>query len=226
MPDRLRSAMVLDVSSVTGSVAGAVVGGIVAGLGIAMPIGGIGTYLVALGARAPRPVAAAAALGVGTTDGLYALLAVLCGAALQNVLEPAQDWLRALSIAALVVLAGVTLVAGVRRFRRRNGSDERGYRELSAPRAYVTLLGLTALNPATLAYFTALVLGSQADAHHGALERTVFVVFVFAASAAWQLALVTTGAALGHLAGGRRGQLSVAAASTAVMLGLALALAL
>src|SRR3954468_823998 len=104
------------------SIAGAVAGGVVAGLGIAMPIGGIGTYLVALGARAPRRVAAAAALGVGTTDGLYALLAVLGGAALQDVLKPAQNWLRALSVAALVALAVATLLAGIRRYRASQAS--------------------------------------------------------------------------------------------------------
>lgn len=208
------------------SVAGAVVAGTVAGLGIAMPVGGIGTYLVALGARERRPVAVSAALGVGTTDAIYALLAVLGGAALQSVLAPAQDWLRALSVAALVVLAGTTLAAGIRRYRGAGAASTVSRRQLSAPRAYATLLGLTALNPATLAYFTALVLGSQADAHHGAAERTLFVTFVFVASATWQLALVGTGAALGHLAGGRRGQLAIATTSALVMLGLAAALAL
>ena len=211
------------------AVAGTVVAGVVAGLGIAMPIGGIGAYLVALGARAPRPVAAAAALGVGTTDGLYALVAVLGGAALQDVLRPARDWLQALSVLALVVLAAATLVAGLRRYRAAGSSAPSGpdtsRPQLSVPRAYATLLGLTALNPATLAYFTALVLGSQSTAHRGGLERAVFVVCVFIASAAWQLTLVATGAAIGHLAGGRRGQLAIAATSAAVMVALAVALA-
>ena len=191
-----------------------------------MPIGGIGTYLVALGARARRPVAAAAALGVGTTDGLYALLAVLGGAALQDVLRPARDWLRALSVAALVVLAAATLVSGIRRYRDTRATASTVRREMSVPRAYATLLGLTALNPATLAYFTALVLGSQAGERHGGLERALFVLFVFVASAAWQLTLVATGAAIGHLAGGRQGQLAIATASAVVMVGLAVALAL
>jgi arginine exporter protein ArgO len=189
-----------------------------------MPIGGIGTYLVGLGARAPRPVAAAAALGVGTTDGLYALVAVVGGAALQNVLAPARDLLRLLSVATLVVLAAAALVAGVRRYRNGSGAARTGT-QFGMVRAYLTLLGLTAVNPATLAYFTALVLGSQSGSHHGGLDRALFVVAVFVASAAWQLTLVATGAAIGHVAGGRRGQLTIAVASAFVMLGLAAVLA-
>jgi arginine exporter protein ArgO len=204
----------------------AVLGGLLAGLGIAMPVGAIGAYLVGLGARAPRPVAAAAALGVASTDGGYALLAVLGGAALEEVLRPAKDWLRWSSVGVLVVLAVVTVAAGVRRYRARGPAAAPRQSRLTAPRAYVVLLGLTALNPATLAYFTALVLGTQAHTTATGGERAVFVAAVFVASAAWQLTLVATGAAVGHLAGGRRGSLGVALASGLVMLGLAAKLAL
>ena len=205
----------------------AVVAGLLAGLGIAMPVGAIGTYLVALGARAPRPVAVAAALGVGSTDGLYALLAVVGGAALVDVLRPAADWLQAVSVAALVVLAVLTLVAGLRRLRAGADAPARSSAAgMGAPRAYFTLLGLTALNPATLAYFTALVLGAQAGTAVTTGQRVLFVAAVFVASACWQLLLVGTGMAVGHLAGGRRGQLTIAVVSSVVMLGLAVRLAI
>ncbi|HJQ41756.1 MAG TPA: LysE family transporter [Jatrophihabitantaceae bacterium] len=200
---------------------GALGAGVVAGLGIAMPVGAIGTYLVGLGARAPRRVATAAALGVASTDGLYALVAVAGGAALVDVLRPASDWLQALSVVALVALAVVTVIAGVRRYRRDDDAPAELRVAARPAHAYLALLGLTALNPATLAYFTALVLGFQADSAVSGPQRAVFVAAVFAASAAWQLLLVATGAGLGHLAGGRRGQVAIAIASGAVMLALA-----
>jgi len=203
----------------------AVLGGLLAGLGIAMPVGAIGTYLVGLGARAPRPVAAAAALGVASTDGAYALIAVLGGAALEQTLAPARHWLRWLSVAALVVLAVTTVALGLHRYRAGARSVTRPLSRLTALRAYVTLLGLTALNPATLAYFTALVLGAQAHTTATAAQRAVFVAAVFVASAAWQLTLVATGAAVGHLVGGRRGSVGIAVVSGLVMLALAAKLA-
>jgi arginine exporter protein ArgO len=203
----------------------AILGGLLAGLGIAMPVGAIGTYLVGLGARAPRSVAAAAALGVASTDGAYAILAVAGGAALENTLEPARQWLRWLSVSALVLLALLTVAAGLRRYRTPGPSAAPRRSRLSAPRAYAALLGLTALNPATLAYFTALVLGTQTHTSASAAERSAFAAAVFVASAAWQLGLVATGAAIGHLAGGRRGRLAIAVASGVVMCALAAKLA-
>jgi len=49
----------------------------------------------------------------------------------------------------------------------------------------------------------------------------VFAVGAFAASAGWQLLLVGGGSLLGRVLRGRRGQLGIAAASAALMLGLA-----
>lgn len=212
--------------SVIGSDAGAgLTAGMVAGLGIAMPIGAIGTYLVALGARGRAAVAAAAALGVASTDGVYALIATTGGGALAGVLRPVAEPLRWTSAAALTGLAVLTARTGLRRYRRPDTPPGRRT-DLSAPRAYLSLLGLTALNPATLAYFTALVLGRSAGRGAGALPEAAFVIGAFAASAAWQLTLAATGAAVGHVLGGRRGQLAIATASALVMLGLAVALAL
>ena len=207
-----------------GEVAVALAAGAVAGLGIAMPVGAIGTFLVALGARAPHRVAAAAALGVGSTDGIYAAVAVTGGAALQHLLRPAATTLKWASVAALAMLAGITVRAGVRRYR--DGASPRWRGEFGPVRAYLTLLGLTALNPATLAYFSALVLGHQASSTAHAAQRVAFVIGAFVASAAWQLTLVAAGAVVGHVVGGRRGQLAIAGVSGAVMLGLAVVLAL
>jgi threonine/homoserine/homoserine lactone efflux protein len=60
----------------------AIVAGLLAGYGIAVPVGAVGAYLVALTARTSLRTGAAAALGVATVDGGYALVAMLGGGAL------------------------------------------------------------------------------------------------------------------------------------------------
>ena len=123
--------------------------GLVAGLGIAMPIGAIGVLLLSLPARTGRRIAAAAALGVATTDALFAAIAVLGGASLATPLRHIADPLRFVSAAVLGLLAVLTLLAA----RRPPGSADRaggaGGIRLTPTRAYFGLLALTAVNPAT-----------------------------------------------------------------------------
>ena len=64
----------------TPSMLGDLAAGAVAGLAVAMPVGAIGAYLLGLAARERFAVAAAAALGVASVDGAYALVASLGGA--------------------------------------------------------------------------------------------------------------------------------------------------
>ncbi|MDT7653293.1 MAG: hypothetical protein QOI36_4699 [Pseudonocardiales bacterium] len=67
---------------------GPFVAGAIAGYGIALPVGAVATYIVALTARTSLRVGAAAALGVATADGLYALVAVLGGVAIVGLIQP------------------------------------------------------------------------------------------------------------------------------------------
>ena len=96
----------------------------------------------------------------------------------------------------------------------------------TAPRAYATLLGITLLNPVTVLYFSALVLGSKANGLGGAAQSAVFVVAAFVASASWQLLLVGGGLALGRVLTGRTGRLVISLVSSVVILGLTAALLL
>ena len=196
--------------------------GLAAGLGIAMPIGAIGTFLVGLGASAPARISTAAAAGVASTDGLYALVAVTAGAALESALRPAATALRWLSVGTLCLIAAWTLLTAVRRHRESAAPRARSAALTATPaRAYVVLLGLTALNPATLAYFTSLVLGRQSHGTTTTPERAAFVAGAFVASLAWQLTLTRGGALLGRVARGRTGRLGIAVTSSLVMLALA-----
>ena len=60
----------------------ALAAGLVAGYGIAVPIGAVGTYLVGVSAHSGVRAGASAALGIASADTVYALVAVLGGAAL------------------------------------------------------------------------------------------------------------------------------------------------
>ncbi|MEU9441680.1 LysE family transporter [Streptomyces sp. NPDC048304] len=202
----------------------ALVAGLVAGYGIAVPVGAVGTYLVALTARTSWKTGACAALGVATADGVYALIAMIGGSALTHALQPLMSPLRLLAGSVLLVLAvrgAATAIAHHRRPRTAARRDETPPRPRPA-RAFLGLWGVTMMNPVTVIYFAALVLGSQASATADRLDRTVFVLAAFAASASWQLLLAGGGALLGRLLTGSRGRLVTAVLSSAVMAALAL----
>ncbi|MFF8836321.1 LysE family transporter [Streptomyces sp. NPDC015130] len=198
----------------------AVVAGLLAGYGIAIPVGAVGAHLVAVAARSPWRTGAGAALGIAVADGLYALLAVLGGAALVPLLAPVASPLRWVSAVVLVALAAHWTRAAVRAYRAGPSGAES---PPPAPRrAFLTFLGITVLNPMTVVYFTALVLGGHSTT--GGTESTVFVAAAFAASASWQLLLATGGTLLGHLVTGPRGRLATALASGLLITALAVGL--
>jgi arginine exporter protein ArgO len=196
---------------------GALVAGLLAGYGIAVPVGAVGAYLVTLTARTTLRTGACAALGVATADGLYALLAVLGGSALAELVRPFAGPLRWVSALVLLALAVLGALGGVRAYRARQAAARAGKNPAGAGRAYLTLLGITLLNPMTVVYFAALVLGGRAAAEPTPPEQAVFVLAAFAASASWQLLLAGGGALLGRALTGDRGRLATALASSALV---------
>lgn len=210
----------------------AVVAGLLAGFGVAIPVGAIGALLVALSARTSLRVGAAAALGVATVDGAYALAALLGGSALAAAIRP---WAGPLRWVAGVVLLGIAARAAVVALRARRAqaaalgpaapdpaAPDRAYLGLATPgRAYLGLVGLTALNPTTLVYFAALVLGRQAAGPTGLGAGLLFVGAAFAASASWQLLLACGGSALGRVANTPTGRLATTLVASAVIAALA-----
>lgn len=228
--------------------------GALAGYAIAVPVGAVATYLVGLTARTSWRVGAAAGLGVVTADGLYALAATLGGAALAATIAPAAPWLRLASGVVLVALAAWTAWVAVRDFRASSAeaspvgtpagtAAEPVPGEPTAPaaarrpartrvrtpgpaRAYAQLLALTAVNPATVVYFAAVVVGARATSGEpgGAAGAAAFVTGAFLASASWQLLLASGGAVLGRRLSGPRGRLATGLVSAAVMLVLVVAL--
>ena len=193
-----------------------VLSGLVTGWAIAVPIGAVGAFLVTLTARTSLRVGAAAALGVATVDGMYAAAAVAGGAALAGLLAPVTGPLR---IASAAVLLGIAvLTAGHALSTRRQPAPAS---PVPAGRAYLLFVGITAVNPTTVVYFAAVVLGNRHLVSTGA-EAAVFVLAAFAASALWQLLLAGGGAALGRVLTGPRGRTVTGLVSAVVIAGLAL----
>ena len=203
----------------------ALLAGLLAGYGIAMPVGAVATYLVTLTARTSARVGSAGALGVASADGLYALVAVIGGAALTGLITSIAGPLRWAAAIVLLALAVRIAWTAIRDHRSRElGAVAES--SITAPRAYLSLLGITLLNPVTVLYFSALVLGSQANGLGGAGESAVFVIAAFCASASWQLLLVAGGVAIGKLLTGRTGRLVTGVVSSVVIVALTVALLL
>jgi arginine exporter protein ArgO len=203
-------------------VIGVVVAGLLAGYGVAMPVGPVGTYLVALTARSSLRLGAFAALGVASADGVYAAVAAVAGTALAPLLVPIVGPLRWASVVVLIGLAVMGAVKAVRRYRAQRLAVIEQETPVGVRTAYFGMLGMTLLNPWTVIYFAALVLGGSGVA--GFSQRIVFVIAAFVASASWQLLLAGGGALLGRLLTGHVGKLATALASTVLIVVLAVRL--
>ncbi len=206
----------------SGGPGGAVLAGLLAGYGVAVPVGAIAALLVSLTARTSLRVGAAAAMGVATADGVYCALAVVGGTAIARLIEPISGPLRWAAMVVLLGLAARTAWTAWQRHREAAtpaGTDK----GLHTPgRAFLGLLALTILNPSTVVYFTALVLGRQADTD--AVAGAVFVTAAFIASASWQLLLAAGGGLLGRVLTGPRGRFGTAIGSSVVIAVLAVGL--
>lgn len=195
--------------------------GAVAGLAVAMPIGAVGSYLVGLAARERTAIAVAAALGIASVDGGYAIVAAAGGAGLQAMLSEVSGWLTYAAAITLVVVAVYTMRTAFRRYRG-DIQTRAQLSKLTPTRAYLSLVALTAINPATVVTFAAVVVG-RSSTEGGASWPAValFALGAFGASAIWQLLLAGGGSLLGRLLRTRRGQLRISLCSAVVMLGLA-----
>ncbi len=194
----------------------ALIAGLVAGYGVAIPVGAIGVLILGLSARTSLRIGAGGALGVATADGLYALVAVLGGAAIASIVAPIATPLRIVAGCVLIGIA-IQIALGAWRHHRDPSRSSAGF--ASPRRAYLGVLGLTLLNPATVIYFAALVLGHRAPT---SWLGGVFAVAVFVASASWQLFLAVGGSALGRYLGGPAGRLATAAVSALLIIALAI----
>jgi arginine exporter protein ArgO len=180
------------------------IAGVVAGYAIAIPVGAIAILILETGLRRGFWAGFAAGSGAATADLIYASVAASVGSALTVSLTPfasALKWGSALFLIGLGALGLWDLALG-----RRSGNEAAmNERPTSIRQTYGTLLVLTLLNPATVAYFAALVLGLNLGSRLTTADKLLFVLGAFAASWSWQTVLATVGAvAHRHLSPGFR----------------------
>ncbi|HUZ18156.1 MAG TPA: LysE family transporter [Spirochaetia bacterium] len=173
-----------------------------------MPIGPIALLIVEAGLSYGFARAFLAGAGAASADLLYASAAAFGGGALVGVLGPATGLIRAIAGFAVsaIGLAGLwRLRRTIVRVRRRQDAtdappEQDSPNEEGAPPAgpaaiYFRFVGLTMLNPLTIGYFAAIVVGGPS----GELTvpaRMVFAAGAAAASLSWQSLLALVGSAL------------------------------
>ena len=191
---------------------GAFVTGLVAGFAIAMPPGAVTSLIVRTGLQRGFRAALAAGWGTATVDGVYCVIAVLAGAAVVPLLGAVDAPLRVVTGLVLVGL-GVRGLLVARREAPPEGAPDT--RDLVA--LYLRFIGITMVNPATLAYFVAVAIGF-AGAVLG--DAGAFIGGVFVASLSWHAALaVMSGSLHGRLSPSGRGVLAVVANGVVIALG-------
>ena len=172
----------------------AFVSGVVAGYGIAIPVGAIALLIIQVGIKCGFRCGFMAGAGAATADLLYAVLAVLGGAALAQVINSAGNMFQLLSGIVLVVIA----LVGLRKATRRVEHVEVALPNRSElVKTYARFLGLTVINPTTIIYFAAVVVGLGLASDLTATGGVMFAVGAFLASLSWQTLLASVGAIAG-----------------------------
>lgn len=190
----------------------ALLAGVITGLAVAMPPGAVTGLIVRTGLQRGFRTALAAGWGTATVDGIYCSIAVLAGAALIPLLGTVETPLRAVTGFVLVGLG----VYGIVRSRAELPTDAPvGARALIA--TYIRFIGITMVNPATLAYFVAVAFGFGGPV---LADAGGFIAGVFAASLGWHALLaVMSGSLHGRLGPRGRAVLTVVANGVVVALG-------
>ena len=171
--------------------------GLAAGYGIAIPVGAVSILIFTTGMKSGFRRGFAAGAGAATADLLYAAAASAAGGALVLILQPVARFFRVGGGGVLILMAAWGLAQA---FRRRKGGDDRAKAPAAgAGAAYIQLLGITLVNPLTVVYFAALILGRGSGGGSLAAGRLAFVLGAAAASLSWQTLI----AALGSLLHGR-----------------------
>lgn len=199
----------------------AFVAGIVAGYGIAIPVGAISVLIIDAAICHGLRTAAAAGAGAAGADVTYAAVAAVFGTALAGILAPIAVPLRFASAALLLAIA----IRGLLAVRRDMRAEPTGV-PLSpgAARTFATFLGLTLLNPMTVVYFAALILGLASTGADPA-EKVAFVAGAGLASLSWQELIAFVGSRL-HRRLTPRARAATAVTGNLVVIGLAASIAI
>jgi putative LysE/RhtB family amino acid efflux pump len=171
------------------------------GLGflVAVQLGPMSLFLIRSTLRHGVSVGLSIGAGIAAIDGLYATLGV-AGAAPLLAIGPLRLALGLVGACVLVALGAMTVWSA---FRVRSGGEAE-IEVASRQRAFLTALGATASNPATIVSWAAIFAGASAAGVAGSPGGAVLLIAgVVAGSAVWFAALAG-GVALVRRAVGRR----------------------
>ena len=193
----------------------AAIAGALAGYAIAIPVGAIAVLIIHTGLTHGLRAGLAAGAGAATADFIYASIAALAGLWVATIIGPFETPLRVMGGAILIVFGARGLLA--LRSARETIDPAAVAEEARRPhhRTYLTLLALTLLNPATVVYFSALIVGLPFLGDAG--DRLVFAAAAGLASLSWQWLLAILGAALGRGGGHHVRRVSSAVGNGVIM---------
>jgi threonine/homoserine/homoserine lactone efflux protein len=159
--------------------------GLLLGVSIAAPVGPIGLLCIRRTLSQGQRVGLVSGLGAATADGLYGLIAAFGLTVIAQVLVAQLSYLKLLGGLFLCYLGLSTLLAKPATVAATPAATAQGLAG-----AYLSTLGLTLTNPATILSFIAIFAGlGIADPDQGRIEAGVMVIGVFLGSALWWLAL-------------------------------------
>ncbi|NUM47748.1 MAG: LysE family transporter [Anaerolineales bacterium] len=166
--------------------------GLLAGYGIAIPVGAIAVLIIQTGIRCGFRTGFMAGAGAASADFLYAILAAFAGATLVRLLEPIEVPLKVVSALVLFGLAGW----GLRGSLRKNEAKESTPQKIEACnplRTYAQFLALTLINPLTVIYFAAYIIGRNIGALDSWGAIGWFIAGAGVSSLSWQTLLAVVG---------------------------------
>jgi threonine/homoserine/homoserine lactone efflux protein len=166
--------------------------GALAGYGIAIPVGAIAVLILQAAMRDGWRSGFAAGGGAASADLIYAGVAGLAGGLIAPLITPIASPLKWISAG---VLIGIGLLG---LWNSRQPSAPAAGDQAPAPagvmRTYLQFLALTLINPMTVVYFAAQIIGGRADLLTTPLARVLFIVGAGLASLSWQWLLALFGA--------------------------------
>jgi threonine/homoserine/homoserine lactone efflux protein len=192
--------------------------GLLAGYGIAIPVGGIAVLIVDAALRNGFRRGFFASVGATTADLICAVVVAVAGGVVGELLAPVA---RPLRVASGLVLVAIGAWGLLRAARRRRDPDTAPARkgEPGDLSTYVQFVGMTLVNPFTVAYFAAFVVGGSAGDLASGRARTLFVTGFTLASFSWNTLLAAFGAVT-HRFLSPRAQVLVSAFGNLLVIGL------
>lgn len=164
--------------------------GVVAGYGIAIPVGAIAVLIIEISLRGGFWPGFFAGAGAASADIFYALIAAVTGTIVSSFLSPYSYYLQLASGLLLLALGGW----GLWLVNKNTKINPKNDLIVGHGLTYFKFLGLTILNPLTVVYFGALILGGNVINLNTLDARYWFVFGAGLASLSWQTLLAIVGA--------------------------------